>query len=177
MATGSKTDHERDAFDEFAKSAGLAVEAGSVGGGDPDKAEPDISYRIAGQPQWFELGRILPEEIPQFTTKAIKQLLSGAPQTAGGAVTGPGKVLVRIIEQKAGKHYQTAGAPVDLVLYFDNSDPKTWGFPPPGDFQVWADAYMVPTIAKSAGQFAQVWVYDRNKQRVLWRWAVKTFTR
>lgn len=154
--------HERAVFEEFGTAVALDVDNGSTTSGNPDKREPDILCRLTGKPYGFELGRMAYEE---HTTKTAQAIASR--QMTGGAVSME-RVLTETLGNKIDKQYDTGGAPVDLLLYFDNELAETATYPPDGDFNEWAKKYLEPILAKNRGPFSRVWVWDRDAKRLLW---------
>jgi hypothetical protein len=163
--TNSREAHERTVFEEFATIAGLPVERGSVVSEQPP--HPDIRCRLAGRDYYFELARLVDPVIPERVMESLRRLRRGEPNAVGGAASFH-QPLVDRIRDKTANCYDTAGAPVDLLLYYDSEVPA-FEFPPPGDFHEWAEAYMLPEIQRNAGQFSRFWVFDRNSGRLLWR--------
>lgn len=165
-----KAAHERAAFEEFAKAAGLDVAAGSVVS--KDSPEPDILCQIAGAPYYFELGRLLDERHPKMVAEAIRRLKKGDERPVGGAVSKT-EPMVKMLRDKTSNKYKVDGTPVDLLLYYDDETAETADAAPPagpGGWREWAEMYMLPEIKKDPGQVSRFWVFDRDSATVLWAW-------
>jgi hypothetical protein len=168
MASGDKDAHERAVFSEFAAAAGLPVDTGSVVSEQPPK--PDIRCRLSGDEYFFELARLVDRVVPERVAEAIRRLRKGDDRLVGGPVSFH-LPLVQRIQEKTAMTYETGGAMLDLLLYYDSEVP-TFEFPPPGDFGEWADAYIMPELRNTCGQFSRIWVFDRNEKELLWRFVV-----
>jgi hypothetical protein len=160
-----KEAHERAVFEEFANAAHLLLERGSVGSEKPPK--PDIRCRLSGHEYYFELARLVDPVLPKGAAESIRRLRKGDTRPVVTAASFQEPLIERTREKTANK-YDTGDIPVDLLLYYDSEAPA-FEFPPPGEFREWAEAYMVPEIQKSSGQFSSFWVFDRNEGQVLWR--------
>lgn len=164
-----KETHERVVFEEFATAAGLTLDADSVSNERPPK--PDIRCKVSGETRFFELARLVDPTLAQDVNESIRRLQRGDKRVVTSAVSLKDPLIERI-RGKAAKDYETDGAPVDLLLYYDSEIPA-FELPPPGQFAEWAKAYMLPEIQKNPGPFARFWVLDRNEKRVLWCHEVK----
>ena len=108
--------------------------------------------------RWFELVEI-PDEGP-----ARNHMMSLRTAAITGGAFSQRAPLERSIKSKAGKSYDTAGARLDLLAYYDtqcSADsvepeliPETIG----------------PVAAEmiASGTWSRVWVYDSWNRRVLW---------
>ena len=97
-------------FKFCASTPGIKVDAGSVENVDPPY--PDIRCTISGKPHWFELGRIINDEVAAKIDTKRRTLDEGFSFSQEIP-------FVEIITKKAKKMYETHGSPVDLVLHFD----------------------------------------------------------
>lgn len=153
-----KDEWERRMFAEFAAAAGISVDSGSLGSGTPP--EPDIRYSAGGVECWAELVEIADEELARRHMTSLKT----------GAITGgcfsQAIPLERAVRLKALKTYETKGAPLGLVAYYDKQFPA-----------IKVEPDLIPsTIGDLAAQmvasgaWANVWVYDSWSKAVLWQW-------
>src|SRR5437868_6974259 len=108
-----KGEHERQVFLEFCSTASLPVNSSSVETRTPP--EPDIRCMMAGQAEYYELARVLDEEIPKERIEALRR----APELIRPRLLRIGVPERDVLQQKLGKTYRTDGLPVDLLLYFD----------------------------------------------------------
>lgn len=146
-----KAAFELSAFVEFAKAAALVVDGPENG----EQGCPDIKCKIDGQEYWFELGRITDETL-------ARQINGVWPQNPQPFKFGQKEPLEGIMKRKAGKTYQTAGRPVDLVLHFDHQ---------PADRKAIERhvAQHAGSLDKLLERFSRVWIYDGWSRSVLWR--------
>src|SRR5262249_40148791 len=75
-----------------------------------------------------------------------------------------------MLRTKLAKHYESAGRPVDLVLYYDK---ESWlvGDVPVCDDPQWpwhAGHVMVPLITAAPRIFNAIWIFDRHRCKILW---------
>jgi len=73
--------------------------------------------------------------------------------------------------RKLNSSYETHGLPCDLLLYYDAdvTAPHLAGGIPPISFEIVTHQVMQPILEKSMGPFERVWVYERYRRTVLWR--------
>jgi hypothetical protein len=160
----SKSEHERAVFVEFARTAVLPVDPTSVES--RPQGEPDIRCLLDGEQVYFELGRLLDEGMQRLKLKAMRI----APQQVSMwdyDVKLPEREMLRT---KLAKHYETSGAPIELLLYYDNESWLVGDVPVFGDDFGWhAGHVMLPLINETPGRFRRVWVYERHRPSILWR--------
>lgn len=160
----SKSQHEREVFLEFARAATLPIEPASVESRPP--REPDIRCLLDNEPVYFELGRLLDKGLQRLKLKAMRV----APQQVSMwdyDVKLPEREMLR---DKLATHYETAGAPIELLLYYDYESWLVGDVPANGDDFGWhADHVMLPLINETSGRFRRVWVYERHRSSILWR--------
>jgi len=154
-------------FREFTEAAGLAVEDGSIEPKEPPA--PDIFCRLSGGAQFFELGRLLDQRSPQLRLEALRQHSSLVP-------VDPVKFGLPerdMLRQKLRKTYETAGRPVELVLYYDWGPDAflTHSTPPPMDLSPeFVSTVIMPECGTTPGPFQRIWFFDRFRRSVLWRY-------
>jgi hypothetical protein len=101
---------EMSVFRSFALSSGLEIDEGSAESREPDY--PDVECMISDQKYFFELGRMISEEVAE-------KLNPNRRKPEGGFAYDQEKPLADVVSRKSAKRYTTDGAPVDLVLHFD----------------------------------------------------------
>jgi hypothetical protein len=141
-------------FQSFASVSGLPIDEGSAENSNPD--HPDILCTISGQKYWFELGRIINEEVAEKLNPSRRK-------RDGGFSYDQGKPFVDLINSKASKKYVTEGAPADLVLHFD----LRLGTAAAIERLVEKHATLLDSVP-SRGPFERVWVFDEYTKTVLW---------
>lgn len=160
----SKAEHERAVFLDFVRTAVLPVDTASVES--RPQGEPDIRCLLDGKLVYFELGRLLDKGMQRLRLKAMHI----APQQVSMwdyDVKLPEREMLRT---KLAKHYTTSGAPIELLLYYDNENWLVGDVPVFGDNFEWhADHVMLPLINETRGRFRRIWVYERHRPSVLWR--------
>jgi len=144
---------EKSVFDGFATSSGLNVT--NVRNVKPPF--PDIACDVDGNPCYFELGEITDEELARDINNSLRKGVDSR-----GGFFSEEDWLVRILQKKTAKSYQTNGAPVDLILHYDNQVPFA-----PSDYMATHQA-SVTSAMKPSGPFSGVWIYDKWSQSVLW---------
>jgi hypothetical protein len=153
--------HEWAVFEEFVHAAGLGIDISTASKGVPPD-EPDIRVVTREGTVYFELGRLLDDEMQEAKKKACAGKLVS---TADFDVKLP---LREMLLKKIAKPYQTAGAPIDLVLYYDNEDLMAGDVPAVWDFPKHAD-HVAKAIVSQQSLFRCVWVYERHHRTVLWK--------
>jgi hypothetical protein len=149
-----KESSELALFNSFAPAAGIHVDEGTARNArDPD---PDIRCMIAGREHWFELGRIVNQDLaerinPKRRTRDVPFSFSQE------------EPLASIINKKRRKKYLTGGSPVDLVLYFDHY---------PADLRAIqrhiTNQHSALVSLVNECHIRRVWLYDWWSRRVLW---------
>lgn len=143
-------DHKRmqelHAFLGFADASGLAVDRATAVCLDPPY--PDIGCTLGSSPYLFELGEVTDEGLAQRYSESGKT----------GKITGGWHSqrvpLISIIKSKAQKTYQTAGAPIDLVLFYWKQAPFE-----PEVQKVLSELRPVIGQMLSSGPFSKIWIY------------------
>ncbi len=142
-------------FLDFKEAATLEVDFGSEKNEKPPL--PDIGCTISGSPYFFELGQIVDEELARDVNTSRR---TGADEASGWfSAEGP---LVRIIRNKAGSSYQTNGAPVDLVLYYDEQYPFE-----SADYLGKYGGEVAQAL--NPGPFTRIWIYDTWTKTIVWQ--------
>lgn len=163
----TKAGHELAVFAEFAAVA--PREEPHDGGESRVPPEPDILFSSKHNPRYFELGRLLDDEHSRTVLKALRQ----APAQVKPDLRKIKLPEREILRAKLLKSYQSRGLTVELLLYFDNEQPHLYGGLPPMEFSLHAEFVMVPLLRASMGAFSRVWVFERNRQSVLWTFEAK----
>jgi len=151
-----KADWERRMFTEFVVASGLLVDPASIISRNPP--EPDIAFTLGGQRHYAELVEITDQDLARRHSAAVK---TGAITAGAFSQVTP---LVDAFQGKSQKTYQTGGAPLMLLAYYDKQYPAESVDPgliprEVGDIA----AQMV-----ASGVWKKVWVYDSWNKRVLW---------
>lgn len=159
-ASQDKEARERLMFSGFAAQCGLDVDHASIASCSPPL--PDIRCTINGTPYFFELAEVVPQEQAQaLATKGVYTAGFPDPEDKGS------KAMEAIIRQKQTKTYQTDGAPVDLLLYFNKDFPMYLPDEASDDAPTGIDIAI--TECKQHGPFTRIWTYcswnDDAKQR------------
>jgi hypothetical protein len=162
-----KSAHELQVFSEFTRSAGLIVVLESIETCEPPS--PDIKCIVDNGYRYFELGRILDEEIPKLRIEMLRQ----APQPVKPDPPKFGWPERNMLIQKLSSQYETHGLPVDLVLYwdFDNRNWLTANEPPPiAPFSDMAEDLLTPQLISERHPFSRIFYFHRRIHRILWRY-------
>lgn len=163
-AEGEKERHEQAVFREFLAAAGHSADPTTTASRPPP--EPDIRCELAGRGLvYFEVARILDPAWPTSRGQAVLQ----APKPVTVDPKRFGLPEREVLKRKLAKTYETGGAPVELLLYFD-SEGLLYGELPPVEFSVHASYVMEPLLRRSLGPFRRIWVFDRLNRSVLWRY-------
>jgi hypothetical protein len=161
-AMGTKAQHERSLFLEFARAARLQVEEPSVEVRQPP--EPDIRCICEGQPVYFELARLLDQGMQRLRLKAMRN----APQPVTCDPKDVGLPERDVLRPKLSKTYSTRGVPLELLLYFDAENWLVAGVDVTGDFPWHARHVMEPLLSPMPAHIRRVWVFERYRNSVLW---------
>ena len=160
----TKSKHERLVFLEFAEATKLSFDANTVEVCCPP--EPDIRCLCAGQPNYFELGRILDKHMQKSRIKAIKN----APQMVWADTKRIGLAERDVLRAKLTKKYSVGCNPLDLILYFDAENALLAGGLPPIEFATHAKHVMQPLLTPMPDHIRRVWVFERYRKSVLWNY-------
>jgi len=160
----AKPQHELSVFLDFAKAAGISIDTSTVESRNPP--EPDIRCICASEPVYFELGRILDPYMQNRRKKALKN----APTQVSVNTNRAGVPERDMLQEKLSKHYQTDGVPLELLLYYDTERPMVMGGIPPVDFESLALQIMVPLLTPMPSHIRRVWVFERYRNSVMWRY-------
>ena len=161
-ATGTKRQHERAVFFDFAKAANIHVDEASVELRDPP--EPDIRCICDGERVYFELGRLLDPGMQRLRLKAMRN----APKPVAVDPNGVGLPERDVLRNKVSKTYETGGLPLELVLYFDAENWLVAGGIVTDDFPRHARHVMEPILTPMPAHIRRVWVFERYRNSVLW---------
>jgi hypothetical protein len=142
-------------FLSFAGASGLPIDEGSPENRDPDY--PDILCTISGQKYWFELGRIINEEVAD-------KLNPNRRKQAAGFSFNQETPFVYVVTEKATRNYATEGAPVDLILHFD----LRFGSAITAQRLCEKNEAYLAALT-TTGPFKRVWVFDEFNKNVVWR--------
>ena len=157
----SKDRYERDIFRRFSAAARLRVHPRSVRSCTPPR--PDISCRIAGVPQYFELTRIAHRGSANAMGHYLSQLTRTGSAAPLGADCYDDRVALReAVARKARKNHQTGRRPSSLLIYIDGV------FHPPRMPPEWAR-----TILEAEGptrRWSGIWLYDAACDRIIASW-------
>lgn len=150
-ASQQKEARERLMFGGFAACSGQEIDPPSITSCAPPL--PDIRCTINGSTYFFELAEVVPPEQAQaLATKSVYTY--GVPDPDD---KGP-KAMEATIRQKQKKTYETGGAPVDLLLYFNKDFPMSIS-----DVTSSEDAPTAVDLAaqdcKQRGPFTRIWTY------------------
>jgi hypothetical protein len=142
-------------FLRFAAASGLPIDEGSPENRDPNY--PDILCTISGQRHWFELGRIIHEEVAE-------KLNANQSKHVGGFSYNQEEPLVYVVTEKAKKNYNTENAPVDLILHFD----PRFGSAATAQRLCEKNEALLKSLT-TTGPFERVWVFDEFNKVVVWQ--------
>lgn len=146
---------EMQVFQSFACASGLPIDPRSAENHEPD--HPDILCKISGDPYWFELGRIIHEEVAEKVNPKRQK-------ADGGFSYNQEPPFVNLIESKASKSYRTDGFPVDLIVHFD----LRYGTASTTRGLCEKHRTLLETLI-TKGTFRRVWVFDELNKAVVWR--------
>jgi hypothetical protein len=147
---------ESKVFVGFVSASGLSCDPYDHENQDPPL--PDIRATIAGKSHYFELGEITDQGLAWATGDLLKT----------GEITGCPfsqlDPLLKMFRSKCTTQYQTAGNPVDLLLFYSTQHPYE-----PLLYQHLNEFSAEITGLVANSQFSRVWLYsDYRPQRVLW---------
>ena len=145
-----------ESFLDFASAAGLDVDAGSVASGclrSRTFASPSRALE-----RWAELVEITDQSLAKGHMTSLKTM------TINGGFFSQRVPLIRSIESKSTKTYQTNGSRLDLVAYYDKQFPAVSVEP---DLIPRLMGEVAPRMIAS-GVWTQVWFYDTWSKSVLW---------
>jgi hypothetical protein len=160
-----KAAHERQVFAEFCRSADLRVDPSSIES--RPQGEPDIRCVLDGAPTYFELGRLLDEGMQKLRLKAMR----GAPKQVAADYANVKLPEREMLKAKLGKTYESAELSIELLLYYDNENWLVGDVPAIADFSWHAEHVMRPVIAAGPKLFRRVWVFERHRPSVLWKYS------
>jgi len=158
LSNSKKTElEELEVFNSFAFVANADIDANS--GVNRPHPEPDIRCTVSGATRYFELGEITDQPVSILMAHALEN------NEITGCAFSQDRPFDYILGKKAKKHYQTNGAPVELLLYY-----RTQAVPPLIHFAdlLRKNMPLVDSMIRS-GQFQRIWIFDFGKQHVLWQ--------
>lgn len=158
MPNARKTEKEElEVFRAFVRATELEVDSGSEANG--LAPEPDIRCTMDGRVYYFELGEIADQPVARAMANALKH------DEPRGTAYSESRPFAYIIGKKRSRSYTTKDAAVDLVLYY-----RTQPSPTPSSFGGML-AQSLPDLLglTTPGPFQRVWIFDFNKQSLLWR--------
>jgi len=97
------------------EAAGLTLDLNSITNDEPPQL--DIKCSVEGTPYYFELDEIADAELAMNYSRSLKTF------DITGGVFSQEMPLIEMIRKKTARSYETNGAPVDLVLYYDKQYP------------------------------------------------------
>ncbi len=150
-ASEQKEARERLMFGGFASRSGLEIDPSSITSCAPPL--PDIRCTINVSTYFFELAEAVPAKQAQaLATKGVYTYGVPDPDDNGA------KAIEAIIRQKQKKAYETGGAPVDLLLYF-NKDFPIYLSDIAGDEDAPTAIDLAVRDCKAHGPFTRIWMY------------------
>jgi hypothetical protein len=157
-----KAEHEKEVLIELISAAKLQIDLSSIENRNPP--EPDIHCINAQGAIYFELCRLL----DQGMQRMILDMMHSAPEPVSPSNYNVKLPERELLKRKIEKKYQTEGKPLELVLYYDNTNWLVGDVPVfYEDFPSHAEHVMLP-LCKSQNKFQRVWVYERHLKTVLW---------
>ena len=157
----TKERHEIDVFQEFALRASLYIDPSSVQSRKPP--EPDIWCTGPGGAQYFELGRLLDNEMQRMKIHMFRN----SPNPVSGSDYDVKLPEREILRQKIAKAYQTGGLPLDLVLYYDNENWLVGDVPSAPDLDKHY-GHVMRSVIESQTLFRRVYVFERHRGTMLY---------
>ena len=118
--------------------------------------KPDIKCTIANKPYYAELVEITDEDIAKIRAITHK---TGRSVTTSYSSSHP---LIKGFMKKAETEYETDGAPLFLLAYYDKQPPVDYDT----DFILRHIGEIAQTMVCS-GKWESIWVYDYLKKRIL----------
>lgn len=156
MAQETKAQRERRIFCAFCVAARLPVLEDSVTSREPPW--PDIEFTCGGKTHLAELVEITDGDVARMMQLAIKK---GVQSWTAYSNSDP---LLASFRAKATTHYETGGAPLVLLAYYDNQ------YPPTFDPQyIPARIGMIAKEMLSSGRWKALYVFDCWRKEILWR--------
>jgi hypothetical protein len=153
--TLNKAKRELEVFRSFADVCPLNLDLRSAHNEEPPL--PDIYCEIDGQPHYFELGRVLDEDLAKRMAHTVK---TGA--ITGGAFSQDAP-LIRIVEQKAANPYPVGKESLDLLIYYDEQVPLPEALLP----ETRSSLFVLVQSMTLVGQWNRIWFYDHFYRRIL----------
>ena len=157
----TKASHEKDVLTEFVSASGSSIEIASIETRTPP--EPDLYCVDANGSLYFELSRLLDPEMQRMRLQAMRR----APEQVATSNYNIKLPEREILQRKIEKQYQTKSLPLELLLYYDNTNCLVGDVPIFADFAYHAEHVMLP-LCTSQKKFRRVWVYERHHKTVLW---------
>jgi hypothetical protein len=151
-----KTKREIGIFKSFSESASLPLDLDSVRSEKPPR--PDIKFTMSSKPYCAELVEITDEVIAKSREITLRTGMSVATSYSSS------DPLIRSFKEKAEKDYQTDGAPLILLAYYEKQYPVTYD----PDFIQRHISNIAQSMVRS-GKWESIWVYDHWEKRVLWK--------
>ena len=158
---GTKSTHERDVLAEFISAAGLLKRIGTIEPRTPP--EPDLYCLDHNGPLYFELGRLLDKEMQRMRLQAMRR----APEQVAIADYNVKLPEREMLQRKIEKQYLTESTPLELLLYYDNTNWLVGDVPVVDNFVHHAELVM-RAMCQRQNQFRRVWVFERHRKIVLW---------
>jgi hypothetical protein len=134
---------------------------------------PDLECNIAGERRLFELGEVLESQLAEGLAHSLKQSRLKAEalrrgdidkaasiRTIGGRRYAAHACLERILREKLGRPYQSEGARIELLLFYDRQEP--WG---PFDYMLGWECELADLLTASV--FKTVWLFSLPTQAVI----------
>ena len=127
-----------------------------------DPPKPDFECLVSGQQRLFELGEVLDSSLAEglaFSAKEARRK-NGSIETGGCKSFSANGSLLRMLGKKLAKKYDTAGAPCDLLLFYDQQSPY-------GPFECLLDytEQLVPLMDGSS--FENIWLFHLPSEQVM----------
>ena len=158
----AKSEHEIEVIKEFVKASGRNIDVHTIESRNPP--EPDIYCIAESGPVYFELARLLDKEMQKMKNHAYKM----APVQFSCSNYNVRLPELEILNRKIQNKYETDNIPIELVLYYDNSNWRSGEVPVVHDFASHAEFVMRPLV-ECQQQFGCVWVFERHSQTILWQ--------
>jgi hypothetical protein len=147
-----KQRHEREVFNSFVFTAGIAVDDAHSG----EEPYPDIRSTMDGNERAFELGEIVDQKFAERTSPTRRQF-------DGGFSFSLEQPLLDIISKKLGTTYVTGGVPIELVLYYGKHPADSSAATHIGKHRAALESLV------TSGTFSRVWVLDNWTKTILWK--------
>lgn len=157
-----KAEHEKEVLIELISAAKLQIDLSSIETRNPP--EPDIHCIDAKGAIYFELSRLLDEEMQRMRLHMMQR----APEPVSFSDYNVKLPERETLKRKIEKNYQTEGKPLELVLYYDNTNWLIGDVPVFYDNFPWHAEHVMLPLCISQNKFQRVWVYERHLKTVLW---------